>query len=403
MVKKLKVLQINKYPSPKGGVETVLFDTIHLLEGRGHDVVLYSTDEGNIVHDPTYTVPYPKRGDSFFRKMSRLPDFFYNDKAAKKLQVILEVEKPDIAHIHLYLNGLSVSVLPVLKEYGIPVVMTLHDYREICPSYLLLDKRGNICEKCVNGNYLNCMFTRCSKGSFVESSLLSLEMYYRRTMYPSEKYVDRFVCVSDFVSRKCREFNPAIGEKSMVIKNPVSIPENTTKERGKYLLYFGRLSREKGIPILLEAIKNLPGITLKIAGAGDLKFENISANAEFLGFKHRDELDRLIREAMFTIVPSQWYEAFGLSCAESLATGIPVIASNIGALPEIVRHGENGFLFAAGNAEELRKTIEEAVNLPDTVYNVMSKNARESVAKFSGENYITQLLELYNSLLIGKS
>ncbi len=402
MASNLKILQLNKYPSFRGGAETVLFDTIRLLEEKGHDVILYSTDERSIVHRPTYTIPYPKRSDSFVCKANSLSALFYNRKAAKKLQTILEDEKPDIAHIHLYLNGLSVSVLPVLRHYGIPVVMTLHDYREICPSYLLLDRTGNTCEKCMNGNYLNCIFTRCSKGNFLESSLLALEMYFRRTFFPSEKYVDRFVCVSNFIYKKIERFNPSIAAKSVVIHNPVRVPSTTHPERGKYLLFFGRLSREKGIPVLLDAMKGLPGMNLKIAGTGDMKFENIPANVEFVGFKSKDELTPLIRQAMFTVVPTQSYESFGLSCVESLALGTPVIASDMGALPEIVKHGETGFLFTAGNVAGLRKTIEEAVNMPETAYKTMSNNARESVAKFSEEDYICKLIRLYEELITAK-
>lgn len=398
----MKVLQINKYPSPKGGTETVLFDTIKLLKEKGHDVVLFSTDEGNVTYKPTYVVPYPKREDSFSRKISKLPSFFYNKDAARRLEAVLEYEKPDIAHIHLYLNGLSVSVLPVLKRHGIPVVMTLHDYREICPSYLLLDKAGNICKKCEGGNYLNCMLSRCAKGSLAESALLAFEMYYRRRLYPVEKYVDRFVCVSDFMQQKCRQFNPAIAGKSVQIDNPVNIPETIgEKEQGAYLLYFGRLSHEKGIDVLIKAMEDFPGIHLKIAGAGTLKFEDVPAHVEFLGFKRHDELRRLIDGAMFTLVPSCWYETFGLSCAESLSQGTPVIASRIGALPEVVKHGENGFLFSAGDVDELKKTIKEAVALPGDVYRRMSENARESVLKLSGENYICKLLAVYNGLYAG--
>lgn len=124
--------------------------------------------------------------------------------------------------------------------------MTLHDYRQICPSYLLLNGRNQICEKCKNGNYFYCLYLRCSKGLFLESLLLTIEMYFRRLLYPVERYVDAFVCVSSFALNKHREFNVKIGNKSLVIPNPAqsNLDKNTSK--GKYMLYYGRLSREKG-------------------------------------------------------------------------------------------------------------------------------------------------------------
>lgn len=396
---KLKILHINKFPSHKGGSETVLFDTIRLLKDRGHDVIFFATDEGEVVYNPTYTVHYPAKDSSVKEKISYLRSFFYNKEAAKKLEAILEVEKPDIVHIHLYLNGLSQSTLPVLRRYRIPVVMTLHDYRQICPSYLLMDRKSNICEKCVDGNYLHCMFSRCSKGSFTESALLTMEMYFRRWVYPTEKYISRFVCVSRFQNEKNRQFNSAIASRSLVITNPVKITEKISGKRGDYLLYFGRLSKEKGVLTLLTVMKALPGVKLKIAGTGDLLLGDLSVNVELLGYKSGEELKSLIEDAAYTVVPSEWYETFGLSCAESLSLGTPVIASQTGALPELVKQGENGYLFTPKDAEDLKNTIEMAFELSDEEYYRMCVAASESVRVFSEENYIDKLLALYNDLL----
>ncbi|PXV61967.1 glycosyltransferase involved in cell wall biosynthesis [Dysgonomonas alginatilytica] len=395
----MKILQINKYPSLKGGTETVLFDTIRLLKAEGHDVILLSTDEGEVVYNPTYTISYPDRSASLVEKIYNLPSFFYNRSAVKILESIIEKEKPDIAHIHLYHNSFSNSILPVLKKYNIPIVMTLHEYRQICPSYLLLDKNQQICERCIDGNYLNCMFTRCAKGSFLESTLLTMEMYYRRLFYKTEKYVDRFICVSNFVYQKHQAFNRAMADKSTVIYNPVKLNLSNGIKKGGYLLYFGRLSPEKGLPTLLSAMKQLPDLKLKIAGAGDWLFSEIPSNVELLGFKGKEELDSIIYNAWYTIVPSLSYETFALSCAESMAQGTPVIASDMGAIPEIVQHEENGFLFEARNVENLKETISKAIMLSDEKYAEMVKIGYQSLIKFSEDKYLEQLLSVYNGLI----
>lgn len=395
----MKVLQINKYPSLKGGTETVLFDTIRLLKEHGHEVVLLSTDEGEVTYTPTYTISYPDSNASLKKRVGNLPSFFYNRCAVKTLEAVIEKERPDIAHIHLYHNSFSSSILPVLKRHNIAVVMTLHEYRQICPSYLLLDKNQHICEKCIDGNYFHCMFTQCAKGSFIESTLLTMEMFYRRMFYKTEKYVNKFICPSDFVYRKHLSFNKQIADKSVVIYNPVRVNSLENINKGDYLLYFGRLSREKGIHTLLSAMKQLPNIKLKIVGAGDFPLNNIPSNVELLGFKRKEELEPIIRHALYTIVPSEWYETFGLSCTESLLLGTPVIASNIGAIPEIVEHRKNGFLFETGNVKSLEGTISEALLLSDEEYIHMGETGQQSLSKFSEDKYIKKMLSIYEELI----
>lgn len=394
----MKVLQINKYSSLKGGTETVLFDTIRLLKNEGHEVVLFSTDECEATFMPTYTIPYPDRKASLVRKMVNLPSFFYNRSAVKQLKFFIEKEKPDIAHIHLYHNSFSNSILPILKKYSIPIVMTLHEYRQICPSYLLLDKNQHICEKCVDGNYFHCMFTRCAKGSFIESSLLTMEMFYRRIFYKTETYVDKFICPSNFVYQKHLTFNKDIADKSVVLYNPVKRQFSAHIIKGDYLLYFGRLSREKGIGTLLSAMRQLPDLKLKIVGVGDLSFLDIPSNVEFLGFKKKEELEPIIQSALYTIVPTESYETFGLSCVESLLQATPVIASDIGAIPEIIEHSKNGFLFEPGNIKNLLETITEAISISDEEYRSMVKIGQQGLAKFSEDKYIKGLLSIYKEV-----
>ncbi|MEN9919761.1 MAG: hypothetical protein RL662_2197 [Bacteroidota bacterium] len=399
MNNKLKILQINKYPSIKGGSEVVLFDTIHLLKQAGHQVILFTTNEGNTVYMPTYTTPYVQKTSSLAQKLGYLSAFFYNRKAAQALENCIQHEQPDVAHIHLYLNGLSLSILSVLKKYKIPVVMTLHDYRQICPSYLLLDRHGAICERCIGHNYLHCMATRCSKGSLIQSMLLTAEMYYRRIFYKTEDYVDQFICVSHFMHHKHTQFNERIANKSVVLYNPIQANSILSKQRGDYLLFLGRLSPEKGIDTLLEAMTNLPQYSLKVAGRGDMTFSEIPRNVEFVGFKTRDQLQELIRHAAYVVVPSEWYETFGLSCAEGLSLGTPVIASAIGGLTEIIESGKNGFLFTPKDVLGLQNVISKAMQLSDERYTQMTDEAQSSVEKFSEVGYIDQLMEIYNRLI----
>lgn len=395
----MKILQINKYSTLKGGTEKVLFNTISLLREAGHEVVLLSSEkESGIQSDSFYTLDFPElREVGLIKKMRYFLSFFYNKKAAKQLAEIIDLERPDIVHIHLFLNSFSISILPVIKRKKVPVVMTLHDYRQICPSYLLLNGKNRICEKCKGGKYYYCMLLRCSKGLIVESFLLMAEMYFRRLLFPVEKYVNTFICVSSFAQNKYKEFNPKIGSKSVVISNPAKMYPYQVTPKGEYMLYFGRISREKGIFTLIEAARHLPQIKFKIVGKGSLELnESLPANVTYLGYKEGNELQNLIVNSSYVIIPSEWYETFGLVVTESFSLSKPVIGAEIGTIPELISHGLNGYLFESGNVNSLTNTILYANNTSKNDYLQMCKRANSSLNRFSEQGYVNHLVNLYD-------
>jgi glycosyltransferase involved in cell wall biosynthesis len=349
--------------------------------------------------DSQYFIDYPEMAEAgFLGKLKSSIAFFYNRDAKKKIEQLILAEKPDVAHIHLLFNGLSVSILPVLKKYHIPVVMTVHDYRLLCPAYLFLDGDGHICEKCRGENYLNCIQKKCSRKGRVVDAMLSMEMYFRNLFFPMLKQVDRFIFISNFASGKHIAFNPEYKKQGVRLYNYV--PEKTSQKTqdDPYFLYYGRLSAEKGILTLLEAVKGLD-IKLKIAGTGSLSFE-APENVELLGFKSGAELWNLIGNARFVIVPSEWYEPFGLTVVEPQMLGVPVIGANIGAIPELITDGETGYLFQSGSVSDLAKTIEKANHCLAGQYQKMSLNARKNAAQFSNpEEYYTALMNIYKSTI----
>ena len=394
----MKILQINKYSTLKGGTETVLFNTISLLRKAGHTVMLFSSEnKSDIQSDAFYYLDFPElREAGFVNKMRFFFSFFYNRKAITQLDKILDIEKPDIVHIHLFLNSFSISILPAIKRKNIPIVMTLHDYRQICPSYLLLNGRNQICERCKKGYYYHCLFFRCSKGLFFESLLLTAEMYFRRLFYPVEKYVDAFICVSSFAQSKHWEFNTELGRRSFVIPNPSHSRSYQDTSKGSYMLYYGRLSREKGLFTLLKVARLLPQIEFRIAGRGLLELSgSLPSNVTFLGFKKGIDLESLILNSSFVIVPSEWYETFGLVVTESFSLSKPVIGANIGTIPELISHGKNGYLSESGNVKDLVDVISYANDMSKDDYSQMCKNANNSLERFSEHNYVTQLVNLY--------
>ena len=175
----MKILQLNKYFYQKGGAETVFFNTISTLENRGHQVIPFALKNKKNKYE-SYFVDYPELSESnIWTKITNIPSFIYNRQAAKQLERLILDKKPDIAHIHLLFNSLSVSILPVLQKYRIPTVMTVHDYRLICPAYTLTNGKGKICELCKDRHFIHCTLNGCSNGNLTNSMLLSLENSFR--------------------------------------------------------------------------------------------------------------------------------------------------------------------------------------------------------------------------------
>ncbi|MDR1356739.1 MAG: glycosyltransferase [Tannerellaceae bacterium] len=402
----MKVLQINKYFYRKGGADTVFFNTMRMLEERGHEVVPFALrNEKNLRSDyEQYFVPYPELGESSLgEKVRRAPSFVYNRRAAAMLEKLLKAERPDIAHVHLMFNSLSVSILPVLRKYGIPVVMTVHDYRLICPAYLFTDGNGRICERCKTGNYYNCILRRCSKGRLFNSLMLASDSYFRRYIIKPIDYVDRFIFVSRFAMEKHIEFSAKYAGKSEVLPNFTPLLPCAAVAKGDYCLYIGRISEEKGIPTLVEAVKG-SGIQLRVAGTGPL-LESLRRqsppNVEFTGHKSGDELYDYIRRARFVVVPSECYENNPMSVIEAMTLGTPVIGSRIGGIPELIEDGLNGYLFEPGSPRDLRLTLDKALSMPADKYDTLRREAQTFArANFGEEAYYRKLITLYNNTIL---
>lgn len=403
----MKILQIDKYFYLKGGAETVFFNTIDLLREKGHEVIPFSlkSPKNKPSDYASYFVDYPELSESsLYTRVRRIPSFLYNPASARNLEKLIRDEKPDIAHIHLLFNGMSVSILPVLQKYHIPVVMTAHDYRLICPAYTFTNGRKELCERCITSKqYWRCITGRCSKGNLPNSVLLSLDTYFRERFYPPARLIDRFIFVSKFSQGKHIEADSLYSRKSTHLYNFTPVKPAPGLKKENYLLYFGRISEEKGIATLIEAMKRHPGQSLKIVGTGPLLASLKQAESQtirFLGFKQGEELNRLIQQAAFVIVPSEWYENNPLTIIESMTLGTPVIGSRIGGIPELIEENKTGFLFRAGSAAELSEAIGKARGLDAARYQAMTEAtqvfAREN---FSKEAHYQRLMQIYESAL----
>lgn len=401
----MRILQVNKFHYPRGGADKYYLDLGAALEQAGHEVAYFSMHHPKNVPS-TYEKYFVSRlsfNEGGLRDKLLAPGrMIYSLEAKRKFKKLIADFKPDIIHLHNIYHQLSPSILDVARAAKIPVVMHLHDYKLICPNYQLF-AHGQICEACKPNNYCACVRKRCFKNSFFKSLLASLEMtIHHRWLKIYARSVNAFIAPSAFMKAKVVEFGwPA--EKIQVILNPFSsVLKNVTGEAptSDYLLYFGRLSPEKGLKTLIEAAA-LTSSALKFAGVGPEEnnlrqlADNKKVNAEFLGFKEGRELKEIILGAKAVVLPSIWYENMPLSLLEALSLGKPVLASEIGGMPEMIINGSNGWLFKPGDAQDLAAKIKL---LAAADYEHLQQNAAVSVANLGPQENLAAVLRVYQEL-----
>ncbi len=394
----MKILQINNNHYRKSGTDSVYLNTLELLRNHNHEVIAFSfLDENNV----------SEFSNKYFVHKNLLNNSagkFYSVSAKKNIEHLIKEQKPEIAHFHNIIGGLSSSILPVLKKYNIPTVATFHGFKYLCPAYVFINGKGEICEDCKVGKYYNCIKNNCAPEGLVKSTGLAIESYLRDFFFPFNKYIDKYIFLSKFFLDKYLEYYPEIKEKGVFFYNYID-QTNTNIEirKGNYFLYFGRLDREKGIETLVKAFTKNPDAQLKIIGKGqfsDYLLNNKIENVEYLGYKNWDEIQYYLINSSFVIVPSECYENNPMTIIESYSLGTPVIGAHIGGIPEIILPGETGYLFESKNEKQLSDTIKIANQLDEVSYNKMSQNSLKFAQEnFSAENYYSKLIAVYNSLM----
>lgn len=398
----MKILLINKYYYVKGGADRHVLLLQELLERNGHEVIIFSMADPR--NEPSRYTQYfvsnvdfeHVRGDKEgLRAAGRM---LYSWEARKNLARLIADTKPDIAHIHNMYHQISPSILPLLRKYGIPIVQTLHDYKLICPNYSLFTE-GDVCDRCKTHKYYNAIRHRCVKDSLPASTLAAVEMSLHKLLGLYERNVNIFISPSAFLMTTIRNW----GFMNLDIRRlPYFIDGQGTMDAtvGTYLLYFGRLSREKGVDTLLEAMNGI-ATPLKIAGTGPqenalrlyAKEHNLT-NVEFLGFKSGNELHELVRNAMGVVVPSRWHENYPFVILEAFAAGKAVIGTRRGGIPELVQHGERGLLCEAGSPEALRNTIRDFTASLARIER-WAENAHAFIKTHRSEQLYPKLMEIY--------
>lgn len=404
----MKILLVNKFLYPRGGAETYFLKLGKQLENMKNDVEYFGMyDKKNIVGN--YSKQYTKNMDFHSNRIGKLfypLKIIYSFEAKRKIRKVINDFKPDIVHINNINFQLTPSIIEEIHKHNIPIVQTVHDYQMICPNHMLYNIQSNsICEKCLSESKKNCIKNKCIHNSRTKSLIGYIEASLYKRLKTYEK-VDMYICPSKFMEKKLLT-NELYKGKTYAISNFIDIDKTKeTKEIDKadYVLYFGRLSEEKGIELFIEVCKELKNIKFIIAGSGPMeeKCKNIS-NVEFVGFKNGKELEEIISKALFTVYPSIWYENCPLSVLESESLGTPVLSTKLGGTTELIDNGITGCLIDNMSKESLAHAIQEMYYNKENLKK-MSKNCivkRNSMIDL--DEYSKKIMNIYEEIIKKRS
>ena len=411
----MRILMCNSFHYLRGGADRCFLQLMEILRDQGHEVIPFSMrHERNLVSDyDRYFIShidYPSLAGSnasLLTKLRAMGRILYCREAAEKIDRLIRDSQPDIAHLHGIAHEISPSILPIIKRHRLPVVQTLHDYKLLCPNTSFVNN-GEICERCKGGRFHNATRHRCKRGSLAASFMATTEAYVHKSTRIYERNIDRYISPSVFLARKLAEFG--IVTKVVTIPNFIDVDSvKPAYSPRPYYVFAGRLVDVKGVRTLIEAAEKVRKGHLYIAGSGDLEKELQTYVADrelkhitFLGHLATDKLIKLFQHAAFTVTPSEWYENYPMSVLESLACGTPVIGSDIGGIPEIVRDGETGLVFPSGDADVLANRIEYLLDNPRESIR-MGRAGRHQIEQINGPAaHYAATVAVYEDLLAEK-
>ena len=408
----MRVLYCNKYNYPFSGTEVYLFELMELMRANGHEAELFSMADprGRGTAYERHFVPRIdfKAPCGWGARTRRAAHAIHSLEARRRIRNMIREFRPDVAHMRNIYHHLSPSILWELKAQGVPVLYHVNDFKLLCPSYNLVSQ-GQVCEACKGGAFWHALRPGCYPGNGARATLVA-EAYVHRWLGTYRKCVDLFLAPSRFVRDKFVEHGWD-GSKFHVLPHFQKVRElqGPGACASGPALYVGRLSAEKGVADLIQAMQQLPQLHLVIAGDGPQKSElqRLTVelgldNVEFVGQVEPEERDRLMAQARFTVLPSHAYETLGKTILESYAQGRAVVASDIGSRREFIRQGETGLLYLCGDVNGLARAMRTLVAKPELAASMGRAGWDRVRTQHRPEAHYRDLMGLYQELMAKK-
>ncbi|MFY7866997.1 glycosyltransferase family 4 protein [Roseateles sp.] len=380
----MKIVVAHNAYQHRGGEDMVVEAEVAMLRAAGHEVELLERNNHDLAH---------------MSRLSAAAQTFWSASTTDAVRDLAQRFKPDVMHVHNTFPLLSPSLYWACAAAGIPVVQTLHNFRLGCPQAMFL-RDGVVCESCIGRFPLPAIKHGCYRGSRAQTAVLSGMLALHRGLGTWQNKVTRFIALNEFCRNKFVQMGlPA--ERLVIKPNFVDAPPFFDGAQRKGFLFVGRLSPEKGVQTLAHAWQKVPkDAWLKVAGTGpeSARLDGV-ARVEVLGSQSQVQIQSHMAAAMALVLPSIWYENFPRTLVEALAAGLPVIASRIGALADLVRDGETGLLFNPGDSDDLSRVLTWAAQHPQEMAQ-MGRQARiEYEAHYTPQKNLAQLLAIYEEAI----
>ena len=404
----MRILHVNKFLYRRGGAEAYMLDLAELQRSAGHEVAYFGMrhpENPPLPLEATFPPfvalePAPK---GLHRQVAAAARMIHSPASRRGVQAAVRDFRPDVAHLHNIYHQLSPSVLRPLRELGVPIVMTLHDYKLICPTYLLLD-HGKVCEACLGGRFRHAVARRCKDGSLGASAVLALETTVHRATNAYDP-VQVFICPSRFLAGKIAEAG-VYPDRLRVLSNFVDARSVAPKARpGGEAVYVGRLREEKGVDVLVKAMRHLRQHRLDVVGDGPergrleaLAAECAPGRVRFHGSVAKDRVLELTRSAAVAVMPSRCHDNQPMAVLEAFACGVPVVATELGGLPELVQQDRFGQTVPADDPAAMAGAMAELLDDPERAFQVGQAARGHAQRQFAPERHLEQLEALYGSV-----
>lgn len=399
----MKILLVNKFHYLNGGSEKYYFELGKLLKKHGNEVAYFSMEDDRNIRtgDKEFFV---KKIDLNYGSKLKALDVIYSKDNYKKMEEAIKEFRPDVIHFNNFQRQLSASVVEAGWNAKIPMIFTAHDMEAVCPNKDML-YNGRICDDCITKGYMSCIKKKCIKNSKLKSILGVIEMKYYKLHSIYEKF-NYIVSPSEFM-KKCL-LNGGVKNQNIEVIHNFSNATNCNNEiNGDYIFYFGRISKEKGIFNLIGAVKKCGEVKLLIAGTGPeeekikkyIKENKMESRVVLLGYLNQDEIRERIEKCRFVVIPSIWYENCPYSIIETLEIGKPIIASEIGGIPEIVENEKNGLLYRYDSVDDLADKINELYYNQEKINKMKESSKNKFKMEHTEDVYYQKIMKIYKNAI----